>query len=394
MVLSLGKTALANSFLRDPSEFAEEPTYPLAIYFCHDCSLVQLRDIIDPEVLFRHYLYVTGTSETMAQHFQSYAEEVVEFAQLPAGSLVAEAASNDGSLLRHFQNHKMQVLGIEPAENIATMAEQAGIRTVKDFFNKDTGIALRKKYGQAACVCGNNVLAHVDHTVQFLSGFYEFCKPDGLAVVEVPYLANLLAGLEYDTIYHEHLCYFSVTSLARLFALCGLSIVRAQLTPVHGGSVRIYARPREVTPDHSEKVRQMIEREKEEGLSSIDSFHEFAKRVEENRSKAQSLLRQLHREGKQLAAYGAPAKGNTFLNYCGIGPELIEFTVDKNPLKTGKYLPGTHIPVLHPDELQARAPDYTLILAWNFAEEIMRQQADYVANGGKFIIPLPEPRII
>lgn len=394
LTLSLGETALANSFLDNLDQAATEQTYPLALYFCHDCTLVQLRDIIDPTVLFAHYLYVTGTSETMSRHFRDYASDVVEYAALPEGSLVAEAASNDGSLLRHFQDLKMRVVGVEPAQNIAAMAIESGIPTEAEFFNEDSAVELRRKHGPAACVCGNNVLAHVDNTTHFLSGFLEWTRPAGLVVTEVPYLANLLEGLEYDTIYHEHLCYFSVSALSELFRRCGLSIVQVRRTPVHGGSLRVYARPKETVPDHAPQVRELIEEETANGLCDAATYHEFARKVAENRTRLRALLEALRLEGKTIAAYGAPAKGNTLLSYCGIGPDLVEFIVDKNPLKTHKFTPGTHIPVLPPEELQKRAPDYTLILAWNFADEIMRQQAGYTDQGGRFIVPLPEPRIL
>lgn len=392
--LELGPQPLANSFRQSPADFADEPKYPLDVYFCESCSLVQLLDVIDPEVLFRDYIYVTGTSDTIAAHNASYAATVVELLGLGPEDLVVEVASNDGSLLRHFQACGTRVLGVEPATNIAAIAESAGVPTVNRFFDRATALELRQEVGAAKAVIGNNVLAHVDETQDFLRGCKELVHRAGLVIVEVPYLAEMIERLEYDTIYHEHLCYFSITTLMRLFQEVGLSIVRVDRVPVHGGSVRVYARPQERSAQPEPKVLEAARSEARSGLTDLSRYHRFAEHVASHRQSLRDLLQSLVEDGKSVAGYGAPAKGNTLLNYCGIDTRWLPYTTDKNPLKVGRYTPGMHIPVLPVATLLERRPEYTLILAWNFAEEIMRQQQDYRAQGGHFIIPIPEPKVL
>ena len=394
MFLALGPTPLANSFLSCESGFDNEPSYPLDVYFCDGCSLVQLLDVIDPEVLFRDYIYVTGTSDTIAKHNVGYAQAVVDMLDLGPNDTVVEVASNDGSLLERFRDHGVRTLGVEPATNIAEMARAKGIETVNEFFNGETALSIRDSHGPAKAVIGNNVLAHVDELKDFFHGFKRLLSEDGLAIVEVPYLGELLDGLEYDTIYHEHLCYFSVNSLIRLCDEVGLSVARIDKVPVHGGSLRVYAGRRQLYGPHADQALDLAEREKELGMTSFQRYAGFAERVEGNRAAIKSLLQDLKSAGKTVAGYGAPAKGNTLLNYCGIDTSLIPYTVDKSDLKVGKFTPGMHLPVLEPSALLDRQPDYVMILAWNFAEEIMKQQNEYRARGGKFIIPVPEPQVI
>jgi hypothetical protein len=392
--LELGPQPLANAFLRDPAEFDGEQRYPLDVYFCERCTLVQLMDVIDPAVLFRNYLYVTGTSDTIAEHNQRYAATVVDFLQIGSNDLVVEAASNDGSLLREFRARGVKTLGVEPATNIADMARKSGIETVAEFFNLQTAQRLRESHGGAHAVIGNNVFAHVDDPQDFLRGAAHLLTDQGLVIIEVPYLGELLDRLEYDTVYHEHIGYFSITALLRLCDEVGLSIVRVDHVPVHGGSIRFYAGRKERHPSHGPSVLAEAAEEAAQGLTTFRRYERFAEEVEGNRRELLALLHRLKDQGHELAAYGAPAKGNTLLNYCGIGPELIPYTVDKSPLKVNLYTPGMHVPVRPVQTLLERQPDYLLILAWNFAEEIMRQQSEYEARGGRFIIPLPHPRIV
>lgn len=392
--LFLGPQPLANSFLKDASEFTDEQAFPLDVYHCAKCSLVQLVDVIDPEVLFRNYVYVTGTSETIAAHNVKYAATVVDLLKMNRDDLVVEIASNDGSLLRCFQPHGVRTLGIEPATNIAELARAAGVETVNEFFDASTAESVRVEYGPAKAIIANNVLAHVDGTQDFLAGCRALLTDDGLLVVEAPYVGDLLERFEYDTVYHEHLCYFSVTALMHLCAAVGLSIVRIDHVPVHGGSLRMYAGKTSHVGEHAQVVKEMAAQETAEGITEWSRYVKLAEDVENNRRALRELLVQLKVEGKSIAAYGAPAKGNTLLNYCGIGTDVIDFTVDRNPLKVGSFTPGTHIPVLPVEALLEQQPDYVLILAWNFAEEIMKQQAEYRRRGGKFILPIPQPVVV
>ncbi len=391
--LELGPQPLANAFLRSPEEFVSEAKYTLDVYLCEQCSLVQLLDVIDPEVLFRDYIYMTGTSSTIAAHNVEYAGRVIEMLGLGPKDLVVEAASNDGSLLKCFKNGGVRTLGVEPARNIAAMARAAGIETVEEFFGEATARLLRAERGPARAVIGNNVLAHVDDTQDFLRGGAALLADDGLLITEVPGLPEFMDRLEYDTVYHEHLCYFSVTALMRLCEEVGLRIVRIDHMPVHGGSLRMYAGLVSRHSDHAPAVRAEAEQERAHGLTSLPRFLQFARDVQENRRQVVTLLEELKQEGKTVAGYGAPAKGNTLLNYCGIDTRLLPYTVDKSPLKVGKYTPGMHLPVLPVETLLERQPDFVLILAWNFAGEIMSQQQEYQRRGGRFIVPIPTPTV-
>lgn len=384
---------MANAFLGKESEFATEKQFPLDLYLCETCGLVQLLDVIDPETLFRNYVYVTGTSTTMAAHNKAYAATVTERLGLGKDDLVVEVASNDGSLLRYFDSHGVRTLGIEPARNIARIAREAGIATVEEFFTSTLARELRDAYGSARAIIANNVLAHVDDTRDFLFGARTLLAPDGLLVVEVPWLGKLVANLEYDTVYHEHLCYFSLTALSQIYSAAGLSVVDVEHVSVHGGSLRVYASP---APRESgtASVANLLAEEAAAGLRNPSRLERFARDVSRQRSELRALLESLKGDGKTIAGYGAPAKGNTLLQYCNITSTMLPYTVDRNSLKVGCFTPGTHIPVLPVDTLAVRRPDYLLILAWNFADEIMGQQAEYRAAGGRFIVPLPVPRII
>ncbi len=392
--LHLGEVALANAFLRSPAEFAAERRFPLEVALCEACALVQLVDEIDPEVLFREYVYVTGTSETMAAHFRGYAADVVRLLGLGPEDLVVEAASNDGSLLAAFQTHGVRTLGVEPARNVAALARARGVETLAEFFGPELARELRASRGPARAVIGNNVLAHVPEPVAFLRGFEALLAPGGLAIVEVPYLAELVDRLEYDTVYHEHLCYFSVSALLGLFEAAGLSIARVERQPVHGGSLRVHGRSAREAAEHAPAVLALAAAERARGLTALPLYQRFARDVAGSRERLLDLLGELRDEGRALAAYGAPAKGNTLLNYCGITTDLVPYTVDKSPLKVGLYTPGSHLPVLPVEALLERRPDDVLLLAWNLADEVQRQQRAYRERGGRFLLPLPEPRVL
>lgn len=392
-ILNLGRQPLANAFLDPDADLNAEPRYPLELFYCDSCSLVQLLDVVDPEVLFRNYIYVSGTSDGMRGHFDAYAAEVTAERGLTADSTVLEVASNDGTLLKGFQRRGIGVIGIEPATNVAQRANDEGVATINEFFTQQVVDELLLEKGPVDAVVGNNVLAHVDGSVPFLRAAAVAIKAGGVVVVEVPYVVDMLDGLEYDTVYHEHLCYFSVTALDHLFRRAGLAIYRIDRTPVHGGSIRVWAM-KTAAKSGRDVVEAYLEQERECGLVGLERYQQFARRVEDNRVAILDLLKGLRRDGFSLGAYGAPAKGNTLLNFCGIGTDLVPFTVDRSLLKVGKLTPGMHLPVLPAEALVERAPDFALILAWNFADEIMEQQAAYRRGGGRFIVPVPVPRAV
>jgi novobiocin biosynthesis protein NovU/D-mycarose 3-C-methyltransferase len=393
-VLDLGLQPLANAFLATRDAFDEEARFPLEVFFCGTCGLVQLLDVVDAEVLFRNYIYVTGTSDTIARHNEDYARTIVEMLGLGSDDLVIELASNDGSLLGRFRTCGVRTLGVEPARNIAALARERGIETLDEFFNASTAVRVRDQYGAARAVIANNVLAHVDDTRDFLRGAASLLAPGGLVVIEVPYLGDMLDRLEYDTVYHEHLCYVSAGALVRLCDAVGLRVRRLDRVPVHGGSLRLYATPADANSEHARDAREFIAAEVEAGLLSLSRFTRFAVDVASNRDELRALLQRLRDQGKRLAGYGAPAKGNTLLNFCGIGNDLLPFTVDKSPHKVGSFTPGMHIPVLSVDAVERYAPDYLLLLPWNFADEIIAQQSAHRARGGRFIVPVPRPAIV
>jgi SAM-dependent methyltransferase len=364
---------------------------PLELYFCATCSLVQLLHVVPAEQLFSNYIYVTGTSDTIAEHNRRYAASVVQLLGLGKADLVVEVASNDGSLLRCFQAHGVRVTGVEPATNIAERAVESGVPTLNRFFGQAEGARLREELGPARVVCGNNVLAHVDDTLGFLRGARALLADDGRAVFEVPYLGEFLENVEYDTVYHEHLCYFSITALMRLFEEAGLRVERH---PVHGGTVRVFGAPDASAKSHAADALEFAARERAAGWSDFARYERFAQDVAANKRAVLELLIGLRDARRSVAGYGAPAKGNTLLQHCGVTPALLPYTVDKNPLKVGRFTPGSHLPVLPVATLLERRPDVVFVLAWNFADEIVRQQAEYARRGGRFVVPLPLPKYL
>jgi SAM-dependent methyltransferase len=365
----------------------------LEVFFCSDCTLVQLCHVVSPEVLFSHYLYRTGTNTTIFEHNQALAEKVTQVLRLTSQDLVSEVASNDGSLLSCFRQRGIRVLGVDPARNIAELARLAGVETWPEFFDQRVAERIRQEKGPARVLIANNVLAHVDDPVGFLSACRSAVASNGFVVVEVPYLAEMLERLEYDTIYHEHLCYFSLTALVHLFERAGLRLHRVERIPIHGGSLRLWASASQ--PDgKDDSVQMLLTQERACGLNRLDPYCEFACRVERNRRHLTGLLADLKQQGRTVAAYGAPAKGTTLLSYCGLTTEQIPYTVDRSELKVGKLTPGSHVPILPVETILQRQPDFVLILAWNFAEEIMDFLQPYRARGGRFILPIPEPKIL
>ena len=390
--LDLGKKPpsdriLTEAMLKDP-----EPLYPLEVAFCPNCSLVQILETVPPEDLFLDsYQYFSSFSPTILENARENAVSLITERGLGADSLVMELASNDGYLLKNYVDVGIPVLGIDPAPSQAMAAEKIGVPTLNDFFTVSLAKKLRRAGQRADVIHGNNVLAHVADTNGFVEGIHTILKSDGVVVLEVPYLEDLIDKCEFDTIYHEHLCYFSVTALDHLFRNHDLYLNKVQRIPIHGGSLRLFIEPHEAV-DNS--VIQLMQLERDRGVGTLDHYADFANSVERLKLKLLSLLSELKSKEKTIAAYGAAAKGSTMINYVGIGPDIIDFVVDRNIHKHGKYMPGKHLPVFATEKLIERQPDYVLILAWNFADEIMKQQDEYRQRGGKFIIPVPEPTII
>lgn len=392
-VLSLGETPLANRLLTDEQLSEPEPTFPLELVFCADCALVQITETVPPEELFSEYAYFSSYSDTMLEHAQNLVEHLVPRLQLSQDSLAVEIASNDGYLLQYYHQMDVPVLGIEPAQNIAKVAQERGIRTVADFFSLELAEKLVQQGQQADVIHGHNVMAHVPELNGFVAGVQRILKPSGHAVFEVPYVKDLVDHVEFDTIYHEHLCYFSLTTLNRLFLRHGLTIVDASRVPIHGGSLRIIACRTEHCSEPGESVQRLLDEERDWGVDKLSFYLDLRDTVEGLRTDLLELLRELKSEDMRIAAYGASAKGSTLLNYFGLGKEVLEYVVDRSPVKQGRYTPGTHLKIYEPEMLVADQPDYVLLLTWNFSEEILQQQTDFRDRGGKFIVPIPKVRI-
>jgi hypothetical protein len=394
--LSLGRTPLANSLLTADQIDQPEPTYPLDLAFCPHCTLVQLLESVPPEQLFRDYLYFSSFSDTMLRHARQLARRVVAERALGPNSLVIEAASNDGYLLQYYQQAGIPVLGIEPAHNIAKVArERHGITTLEEFFTTDFARQLAAEGKHATVFHGHNVLAHVPDLNGFVQGIRTILDDAaGVAIMEVPYVEPMIQNLEFDTIYHEHLWYFSLTALDQCFARHDLVISDVELIPIHGGSLRIYAVPSQRRSERQSSVDCLLQREVERGVTSWAYYSQYEGRVQALAASLRNCLVDLKKNGKRIAGYGASAKGSTLLNYSGIGRDLLDYIVDRSSVKQGFYSPGTHLRILPPDKLMADRPDYVLMLVWNFLDEILAQQSAYLGTGGKFIVPIPEVRML
>lgn len=390
-VLSLGDMPPVNSFLNGAADIAAEKKHPLALVFCDKCTHVQLTHMIDPKDIFEDYIYFSSMSETIVRHGEALAARYAKEIGLEKNDLVGELASNDGCILKPFRDH-CRVYGVEPAKNIAEVANKDGIPTLADFFNSKTAKSVRAEQGAAKLVIARNVVAHVPEVVDFIAGVATWLSDDGILHVEAPYLGEMVDKLEFDTIYHEHLSYFSVIALSHLFERAGLVLWDVELIGLHGGS--LIARGKKPHHKPTENVARFIAEEKAKGLDSMSPLKKFADGTRRLKTQIPDFLRALKKENHTLAAYGAAAKGVVLTNYCNIGTDLFSWVADRSPYKQGKLTPGMHIPVVAPERIAQDKPSHVVVLAWNFLDEIRKQQSAHEKAGGKFIVPVPEPKVV
>jgi len=393
LVLPLGNTPLANSLLTAEQLKEAEPTYPLNLVFCPKCTLVQIRENVPPDRLFRDYLYFSSFSDTMVQHARALVNRLIPTRKLDSQSLVMEVASNDGYLLQFYKQAGIEVLGIDPALNVAKVAQERGIPTLTEFFGESLAHQLLEEGKRADIIHANNVLAHVPDLNGFVEGLHLLLKEDGIAVIETPYVGEMIEHREFDTIYHEHLCYYSVTALDHLFGQHGLVIQEIEQLTIHGGTLRLFVGQASAA-QRGLSVQHLLNQEITKGITSFQFYQDFAEKVTNLKEELRSLLGNLKEQGKQIVAYGAAAKGSTLLNYFGIGLETLNFVVDRSTYKQGHFMPGVHLPIYSPAKLLEVRPDYVLLLTWNFADEIIEQQAEYRRDGGHFIVPIPELKVV
>jgi SAM-dependent methyltransferase len=392
--VDLGMSPLCESYVSREQLNQMEPFYPLHAYVCETCFLVQLDEYVSPEEIFSEYAYFSSYSDSWVQHMKRYTGMIIERLSLGPKSFVVEIASNDGYLLQHFVAKGIPVLGIEPAANIAKVAIEKGVPTLVEFFGEKLARELAVKGKQADLIAGANVLAQVPNVNDFVKGIRILLKPRGVVTIEFPHLMRLIEENQFDTIYHEHFSYFSFLTVERIFAAHGIALFDVEEIPTHGGSLRIYG----CHADGSfypigPRVNELRTREERMGFNGLERYSTFAEQVEETKRKLLEFLIRAKREGKSIAGYGAPGKGNTLLNYCGIRTDFLEYTVDRSSYKQGKFLPGTHIPIYSPEKIEQTKPDYVLILPWNFKEEIMAQMSHIRKWGGQFVTPIPEVKV-
>ena len=393
--VDLGASPLANSYLEPEDLDRAEAFYPLTVYVCGECLLVQLPEAERPDAIFSDYAYFSSYSDSWLRHAEAYTEAMIDRFGFGADHQVVEIASNDGYLLRWFKARGIPVLGVEPAANVAAAAEAAGIPTVVRFFGAATARDMVSEGKRADLLVGNNVLAHVPGLNDFVAGLAILLGPSGVLTMEFPHLLRLMDEDQFDTIYHEHYSYFSFATVRKVFAAHGLTLFDVEELPTHGGSLRIYARhDTDASKPVGERVAALLAREEAAGLGRLETYRSFGERVQRVKWGLLRFLIETREAGKSIAAYGAPAKGNTLLNYCGVRTDFLDYTVDRSPHKQGRYLPGVRIPIHGPDRLRETKPDYVLILPWNLKEEIVEQMADVRSWGGRFVVAIPEVRVL
>lgn len=393
-ILSLAPTPPANAFLRPEEVEKPEPHFPLELLFCETCRFVQLGDVVSPELLFGTYVYVSSTSPVFVAHFEELAETLTRRFDFPPNSLAVDIGSNDGILLRPLAERGWRVLGIDPAREIAARASGAGVETIPAFFSTTLACALAEERGGAKLISATSVFPHVHDLDDLVAGVAALLDEDGVFVIEAYYLGAMLRHNLFDTVYHEHLSYFTLRSLMRLFERLGMSVFDVEETETHGGSLRVFVSPAGRRPLNHAALRRVLDEEDASALGERATYAAFGERIERNKRALRTLLLSLKESGKRLAGYGAPAKGNTLLTHFGIGAETLDYIVDDSAWKQGRYTPGTHIRVVSAEALREAPPDYLLILAWNFAKPIMAKLADFKAHGGRFIVPVPEPVVL
>jgi SAM-dependent methyltransferase len=392
--MSFGEMPLANALLSEADLDRREACFPLELVFCESCALLQITESVDPELLFGEYAYFSSYSTTMLEHAAELVARLVRERGLDGDSLAMEIASNDGYLLQHYVQAGVPVLGVDPARNVVEVAAQRGVETICAFFGQDLARELAAGGRRASVLHANNVLAHVPDVNGVVAGIVHVLADDGVAVVETPYVRDLVERTEFDTVYHEHLFYYSVTALERLFARNGLRIVDVERLDIHGGSLRVLAVRVDSLEESRPAVRALLDEEQELGIATASYFQDFAARVETLRRELWDLLRGLKAQGHRIAAYGAAAKGATLLNCFRIGPDVLDFVADRSEHKQGLYMPGVRLPIVAPEYLLEAMPAEVLLLAWNFADEILSQQEEYRRRGGRFVVPIPRPRLV
>lgn len=393
-IIKLSPTPPANAFLSKKELNKKEPFFALEVNFCQNCGQLQLTHVVSPELLFRNYVYTSSTSPVFVAHFNEYAKDLIKRFRLNEKSLVIDIGSNDGILLKPLKQTGIRVLGVDPAEIIAKRATLEGIKTLPYFLNTKVAKKIVKEYGPADVVSANNVFAHIHDLDEIVESVKILTKKDGIFVIEFPYLIDFIKKNYFDLIYHEHLSYLSIRPLFALLKRLGMEIFDAKKVSSHGGSLRVYIKKIGAKHRVKKTVQNFIDEEIKLGLSKINTYLKFAKKIEENKEKLIKLLKKLKSQGKTIVGYGAPAKGNTLLNFYKIGPKILDYIVDDSNYKQGLYTPGTHIPVVHFEKIAATKPDYIFILAWNFANPLMNKLLAFKKSGGRFIIPVPEAKII